>query len=124
MLRCQVNLSAEQLRVAMDARRNIRNMAVIAHVDHGKTTLTDSLLSSAGVLARAHAGNKRATDTRKDEIERGITIKSTYVRNLSCSVSSQKSLSVASEMAQQTLHQQQMFSRCVCKSFSHCISFC
>lgn len=63
----------------MDKRRNIRNMSVIAHVDHGKTTLTDSLLSKAGVISRSQAGGKRATDTRKDEQERGITIKSTYV---------------------------------------------
>jgi len=57
----------------------IRNMSVIAHVDHGKSTLTDSLLAKAGILSLAKAGDARATDTRKDEQERGITIKSTGV---------------------------------------------
>ena len=48
-------------------------------VDHGKSTLTDSLLAKAGILSLAKAGDARATDTRKDEQERGITIKSTGV---------------------------------------------
>jgi len=54
-------------------------MSVIAHVDHGKSTLTDSLLSKAGIIASAKAGETRATDTRKDEQERCITIKSTAI---------------------------------------------
>jgi elongation factor 2 len=52
---------------------------VIAHVDHGKSTLTDSLIAKAGIIAAADAGDKRNTDTRQDEQERGITIKSTGV---------------------------------------------
>lgn len=74
-----VNLSVEKMQAVMQQRRNIRNMAVIAHVDHGKTTLTDSLLAKAGMIASNQAGDKRATDTRKDEQEKGITIKSTVV---------------------------------------------
>jgi elongation factor 2 len=54
-------------------------MSVIAHVDHGKSTLTDSLIAKAGIISEANAGNARATDTRADEQERGITIKSTGV---------------------------------------------
>jgi len=54
-------------------------MSVIAHVDHGKSTLTDSLIAKAGIIAGEAAGNARATDTRADEQERGITIKSTGV---------------------------------------------
>ncbi|KAI9220597.1 P-loop containing nucleoside triphosphate hydrolase protein [Blastocladiella britannica] len=63
----------------MDKTNNIRNMSVIAHVDHGKSTLTDSLLSKAGIISTGKAGEARATDTRKDEQERGITIKSTAI---------------------------------------------
>jgi len=54
-------------------------MSVIAHVDHGKSTLTDSLVAKAGIIAESAAGDARATDTRKDEQERGITIKSTGI---------------------------------------------
>lgn len=74
-----VQLSAEKVRAMMSRKRNIRNMSVIAHVDHGKTTLTDSLLSRAGLIGQKHAGSKLATDTREDEQLRGITIKSTAV---------------------------------------------
>jgi len=63
----------------MDRKKNIRNMSVIAHVDHGKSTLTDSLVSKAGIIAASKAGETRATDTRKDEQERCITIKSTAI---------------------------------------------
>ena len=48
-------------------------------VDHGKSTLTDSLVSKAGIIAGAKAGETRYTDTREDEKERGITIKSTGI---------------------------------------------
>jgi elongation factor 2 len=54
-------------------------MSVIAHVDHGKSTLTDSLVCKAGIISADQAGNARATDTRADEQERGITIKSTGI---------------------------------------------
>jgi elongation factor 2 len=48
-------------------------------VDHGKSTLTDSLVSKAGIIASAKAGTVRVTDTRPDEKERGISIKSTAI---------------------------------------------
>ena len=73
------NFSPEELREAMDRRHNIRNMSVIAHVDHGKSTLTDSLVAAAGIIAEEKAGEQRVMDTRKDEQERCITIKSTGI---------------------------------------------
>src|SRR5690349_10640786 len=63
----------------MDKVTNVRNMSVIAHVDHGKSTLTDSLVSMAGIISQARAGEARFTDTRQDEQDRGITIKSTAI---------------------------------------------
>jgi elongation factor 2 len=63
----------------MDLKHNIRSMSVIAHVDHGKTTLTDSLVQKAGIISAKAAGAARYTDTRADEAERGITIKSTGI---------------------------------------------
>merc|ERR1712142_74215 len=74
-----VHFTIDQIRSIMDIKTNIRNMSVIAHVDHGKSTLTDSLVSKAGIIAGAKAGEARFTDTRKDEQERAITIKSTAI---------------------------------------------
>ncbi|KAJ3197478.1 Elongation factor 2 [Irineochytrium annulatum] len=70
---------ALSVRGLMDKKTNIRNMSVIAHVDHGKSTLTDSLVQKAGIIAAARAGDARFMDTRPDEQERGITIKSTAI---------------------------------------------
>jgi len=61
------NFTIEQIREIMDHTDNIRNMSVIAHVDHGKSTLTDSLIAKAGIIAGENAGNARFTDTREDE---------------------------------------------------------
>ena len=69
----------DDIRKAMDKQENIRNISVIAHVDHGKTTLTDSLIAKAGIIKKSDAGEKTFMDTRLDEQERGITIKSTGV---------------------------------------------
>lgn len=69
----------EQIRELMDKVTNVRNMSVIAHVDHGKSTLSDSLVQKAGIISAAKAGDARFMDTRKDEQERGITIKSTAI---------------------------------------------
>ncbi|XP_034240002.1 elongation factor-like GTPase 1 isoform X2 [Thrips palmi] len=57
----------------------IRNICILAHVDHGKTTLADSLVASNGIISARMAGKLRYMDSRKDEQERGITMKSSAI---------------------------------------------
>ncbi|XP_038222104.1 elongation factor-like GTPase 1 [Zerene cesonia] len=58
---------------------NIRNICIVAHVDHGKTTLADALISSNGIISQRMSGKLRYMDSRPDEQERGITMKSSSI---------------------------------------------
>ena len=55
-------------------REDVRNVAIIAHVDHGKTTLVDELLKQSGVFREGQDITERVMDSNDIERERGITI--------------------------------------------------
>ncbi len=63
----------------MKQQDKIRNIAIAAHIDHGKTTFSDNLLAGAGMLSEETAGKQRALDFHEDEASRGITIDSASV---------------------------------------------
>lgn len=71
---------AKTLEKLMEKQENIRDICIAAHIDHGKTTLTDNLLLGAGMLGEEVAGKALWTDFDKQEQERGITI---YAANVS-----------------------------------------
>ena len=69
----------DRVTAAMKTPKLIRNIAIAAHIDHGKTTLSDNLLAGAGMLSEELAGKAVALDFHDDEAERGITIDSSAV---------------------------------------------
>ncbi|MEM4326684.1 MAG: elongation factor EF-2 [Candidatus Diapherotrites archaeon] len=58
----------------MNNRQNIRNMGIVAHIDHGKSTLADSLIAASGLMSEELAGQQRVMDFEDQEQARGITI--------------------------------------------------
>ncbi len=69
----------EKVRELQKDPTHIRNIAICAHIDHGKTTFSDNLLAGAGMMSEDLAGKARTLDFHDDEAERGITIDSASV---------------------------------------------
>jgi elongation factor 2 len=69
----------EEVVKMMNNINNVRNIAIVAHVDHGKTTMTDSLVARAGLISKELAGEQRMMDFDEQEQARGITIKAANI---------------------------------------------
>lgn len=69
----------DRVKALMLNQERIRNIAICAHIDHGKTTFSDNLLAGAGMMSEDLAGKARVLDFHDDEAERGITIDSAAV---------------------------------------------
>jgi|TARA_Y100000296_G_scaffold63487_1_gene73934 elongation factor 2 len=66
--------NTEKIQELMKQQDKIRNIAIAAHIDHGKTTFSDNLLAGAGMISEELAGKQLVLDFHDDESERGITI--------------------------------------------------
>ena len=74
----QEQVAERVMHVVSDLDR-VRNIGIVAHIDHGKTTLSDSLLANAGLISMDNAGKQLAMDFHEDEQQRGITINAANV---------------------------------------------
>src|SRR5512139_1193656 len=71
--------SVERATELMKDPKHIRNIGIVAHIDHGKTTLSDNLLAGAGMISKELAGRQLFMDSDEEEQARGITIDASNV---------------------------------------------
>jgi len=74
-----MNKYIDSVLTLMEKKENIRNISIVSHVDHGKTTLSDHLLQAGGLISRTMAGKARVLDYLEEEQKRGITIKTANI---------------------------------------------
>lgn len=74
-----MKLSPQKVHELQHNTDQIRNICILAHVDHGKTSLSDSLLATNGIISHRMAGKVRYLDSREDEQLRGITMESSAI---------------------------------------------
>lgn len=88
-----MNLSKEKIQSLQTNTSCVRNICILAHVDHGKTTLSDSLIASNGIISKKMAGKVRYLDSRPDEQLRGITMESSAISLFFKTINQQKQIS-------------------------------
>jgi ribosome assembly protein 1 len=74
-----LRVSPSQLSELQYNTSHVRNICIIAHIDHGKTTLADNILCSNGIISQKMAGKLRFLDSTDDEQKRGITMYSSAI---------------------------------------------
>lgn len=74
-----MKLAPETINKLQRDTANVRNICILAHVDHGKTSLSDSLLATNGIISQRMAGKIRFLDSREDEQLRGITMEASAI---------------------------------------------
>jgi len=74
-----IDKHTEKILRAMKHPDKIRNIGIVAHIDHGKSTFSDNIIAGAGMLSKELAGDARVTDDMQEEQERGITIQTAAV---------------------------------------------